>query len=136
MFFNPLALYTEQFKNHLNQYEKNLQEKRNLTDDYVTQRKQQFRDIEDKINYEFNLIKYMNYSDLYLNIVNMNLPKMYLDIYLLWLEKMKDVYELDTNYFVDLVKLTYPILHETPFLKNYNIFDIYRHFNFLSPIEK
>lgn len=132
MFFTPLNYYTQQFRDHLEQYEKNFQEKNNLTADYIEERKSHFKDIENRLNDEFEKIQYMNSADVYLNLVNLTLPQIYLNVYFLWLEKMRELYKLDSQFLVDLIKLSTPILQENPFLHKFNIFDIYKHFDFLN----
>lgn len=135
MFFNPLASYAKQFQENLENYEKYIQDQNHLTKEYVEKKKESFKWMEEQINLEFKKIQYMNPADIYLNSINMNLPKLYWGIYVLWLEKMKAMYNLDSEYFKNLVTLSNPVLQNNPFLKMYNIFDVYNHFNFLKPIK-
>ena len=132
MFYTP-EQYATQFKDALQKYETLIQEQNHLTKEYVAQRKQSFKWIEEQFNMEMEKLQHMNASDLYVNTVTMNLPKMYWDAYILWLEKVKKMYDLDVDYFRNLMNLTTPVLQLNPFLKPYSVFDVYNHFNFLKP---
>lgn len=116
-------------KEYFNNYEAMIVEQRNLTKEYVEQRKSMFKEIDDQFNMELSRLQYMNVVDIYLNTTNLNLPKMYWNVYVLWLKKIKIVYDLDGEYFSNLMKTTSSLLQYNPFLKAYTILDVYKYFN-------
>jgi hypothetical protein len=136
MFLNPFGNYAEQFKANLEKYESLIQSQNHLTKEYIEQRKESFKWVEEQIALELKKIQYMNPAEIYLGTVNMSLPQLYWNTYVLWLEKVKKMYELDSEYFKNLVTITNPILANNPFLKGYSIFDVFQYFNFFKPLDK
>ncbi len=130
--FTP-SIYAKNFQDSLEKYEYLIQQQNHLTKEYIDQRKSNFKWIEEQFNLEMTKLQHMNATEFYINSVNMNLPKMYWDAYILWLEKIKKVYDLDSNYFRNIMNLTTPVLQLNPFLKAYSVFDVYNHFNLLKP---
>lgn len=128
--------YAKQMKHILEEYEHMIAKNKNFTEDYVKQRKTLFKDMEDKFASEFNKLQCLNVTDLYLNTKNINLPKMYWDIYVLWLDKMRTIYQLDNEYMKNLMGTTSNLVKMNPFLNSYNFYDIYKHFNIYPTQEK
>lgn len=135
MLLNPLNQYAVQFQKALEQYEQYVQEQNHLTKEYITKKQETFKWLDAQIKLEFERLQSMNIADVYLNTLNMSLSKSYWQIYTLWLEKMKSMYDLDTEYFKNLIVSTNPIAHNNPFLKMYNIFDVYNHFNYFKNLD-
>ncbi len=121
--------YTKKMKEHFHNYESIIVEQKKLTTEYVEHRKQMFKEIEDEFNLELHKLQYMNVVDIYLNTTNLNLPKMYWNVYVLWLKKVKIIYELDGEYFSNIMKSSSGLLQFNPFLKAYTILDVYKYFN-------
>ncbi len=128
--------YAKQLKNILEECEHTIAKNKNLTEEYVKERKELFKELETKFATEFNKLQCLNVTDLYLNTNNINLPKMYWDIYVLWLEKMRTIYQLDNEYMKNLMGTTANIVRMNPFLSAFNFYDIYKHFNIYPTQEK
>ncbi len=128
--------YAKQMKHILEEYEHLIAKNKNLTEDYVKQRKALFKELEDKFAAEFNKLQCLNVTDIYLNTKNINLPKMYWDIYVLWLEKMRTVYQLDNDFMKSLMGTTSNLVKMNPFLNSYNFYDLFKHFNINPTQEK
>jgi hypothetical protein len=128
--------YAKQMKNILEEYEKLIAKNKNLTEDYVKQRKTLFKDLEDKFAADFNKIQCLNVTDLYLNTKNINLPKMYWDIYVLWLEKTRTIYQLDNEYMKNLMGTSVNLFRMNPFFNSFNVYDLFKHFNIVPTHEK
>lgn len=125
--------YTKQMKQMLLEYEKAIELQKSYSTNYIAERKALFKDIEEQFNMEMNKLQYMNIVDIYLNTTNLNLPKMYWNAYVLWLEKVKLVYNLDNDYLKQIIQTSNGILQLNPLLKAYSSFDVYKHFNFMKP---
>lgn len=121
--------YAKQLKHILEDFEKMIAKNNNLTEDYVKERKALFKELEDKFNVEFNKLQCLNVTDFYLNTNNLNLPKMYWELYILWLEKMKHIYQLDQNYMKNLMGSSENILKNNPFFTSFNFYNLHQHFN-------
>lgn len=135
MFYTP-EKYAKQFKESLDKYEQLIKDQNHLTDEYINKRKEAYKWAEEKFNDQIERLQKMNVTDFYISSLNMNMANMYWETYVLWLEKVKNVYELDMEYFKNLMNLTSPVLKINPFLSPYTIFDVYNHFNFLKPLAK